>query len=334
MSACKWAGRGEQRTLRGRHLPECPENGAESETGAPEACSGCLPCPERHCVVCGRVHALGACPECIAATRDDLAAIRLMCGALPAEVEHRGVNGEALMLLGPTADPEAWQHVQASYLAGRLPEGWFEATHGRDCPTLRNDPCVGCAGDELHPLTVLGTWEMVWRDFLEHESDAKITVADSAGYLDRQLAYMAEQDEVPFEDFARDLRRCRGHLEDVLHDGEQIETGAPCMTCEIPLRLERGKSEDLDRWRCPRCREMSTVAQYLFAVQNEYRKRARALTARDIAKEYEVPEGSVRAWASERVGKVRKRGKDHNGLQLYDVADVLAARGGEPDSAA
>lgn len=324
MTDCRWNGRHEPRVLPGRHLPECPQEAAGADLTASE-CPGCLPCPARHCTVCQRVHSDGACPECLAATRDDLAAIRLMCGALPTEVEHRGVNGEAMMLLGASADPEAWQHVQASYLAGRLPEGWFEASHRRDCPTLRNEPCVGCAGDELHPLTVLGTWEMVWRDFLEHESDAKVTVEESAAYLDRNLAYMAGQDDVPFDDFARDVRRCRGHLEDVLHDGEQRDTGAPCMTCGVALERTWGKDDKGDGWACPRCRQTSTEEQYRFAVMHLHRAEAEWLTDRDMEIRTGVKAGTVRSWARDRqdgtAPDVRKR-RD-SGRTLYAVADVL-----------
>lgn len=265
--SCKWNGRGEPRILTGRHGAECPQEATGADLRG-EECSGCLPCPDRHCVVCQRVHADGACPECIAATRDDIAAIRLMCGALPTEVEHRGVNGEALMLLGPSADPEAWGHMEASYLAGRLPEGWFEANHGRACPTLRNEPCIGCAGDELHPLTVLGTWEMVWRDFLEHESDAKVTVDDAAAYLNRNLAYMAEQGEVPFDDFARDVRGCRGRLEVVLHDQAQGDVAnIGCFECGAKLERKLTDKGMDDVWTCQRCRRRYTHAEYNFALR-------------------------------------------------------------------
>lgn len=313
---CRWGGRDEPRRIPGRHVSGC----------ADDECAGCQPCTERHCAVCRRAHADGTCPECVATTRDDLASIRLMCGALPEEVAHRGVNGEAMMLLGASADPEAWQHVQASYLAGRLPEGWFEASHGRDCPTLRNEPCVGCAGDELHPLTVVGTWEMVWRDFLEHETDERVTVEGAAGYLDRNLAYMADRGDVPFEDFARDLRRCRGHLEDVLRDGEQIEQGAPCPACDRPLIKVYGEKEIYDRWKCPnrRCGEWYLDHEYRRWVTADYRANSDRLTAPDIAAQYEIPAGTVRGWASQ--GKVRKRGKDSSGRQLYDVGDTLATR--------
>ena len=274
MTACKWNGRGNPRTLPGRHGPECPETAPGADLPASE-CPGCLPCPERHCAVCARVHADGACPECIAATRDDLAAIRLMCGALPAEVEHRGVNGEAMMLLGPSADMEARQYVEASYLVGRLPEGWIETSHGRYCPTLRNEPCLGCGKDgeprpdgEKHPLNVLGTWEMVYRDQFDIPSDLKVTVERAAAFLGRVLHRAAECEDVPFGDFARDVRGCRGHLEAVMHDQAQGDVAnIGCFECGARLERKVTPAGLDDAWTCQRCRRRYTHPEYLFALR-------------------------------------------------------------------
>lgn len=238
---CRWNGRGEPRTLVGRHL----------EHHDTDDCPGCLPCPERHCVVCQRVHADGACPECIAATRDDLAAIRLMCGALPAEVEHRGVNGEAMMLLGPSADPEAWRNRAMSAMRGRVDARYLE-----DCR------------DEQHPLWVLGTWEQLYREEFDQPSDLRQTIARAGDYLERQMARMAETEEVPFEDFARDVRGCRGHLEAVMHDqaqGDRANVG--CFECGGDLERRLTDAGFEDHWTCRRCRRRYTHPEYLFALR-------------------------------------------------------------------
>ena len=301
MSNCKWAGRGEPRILPGRHDEDCADA---------DECPGCAPCVEPHCCVCRRAHAAVTCAECVAATRDDLRTIATLCDALPKEAEHRGVNGEAMMLVGPTADPEAWRNRAMSAMRGRVDAAYLE-----DCR------------DEQHPLWVLGTWEQLWRDHLDQPTDLAATLPRLVAYLDAKLHVMAEVEEVPFEDLARDLRGCRGHLEDVLRDGDQRDTGAPCMTCDVPLELTYGDDEKGDTWHCPRCRQTSSRAQYLFAVRQHFLENATELTAEDMAAAHGVPAGSVRGWASEKVGKVRKRGKDANGLQLYDVADVLATRG-------
>ena len=247
----------------------------------------------------------------MAAVRDDIAAIRLMCGALPTEVEHRGVNGEAMMLLGPSADPEAWRNRAMSAMRGRIDSGYLD-----DCR------------DEQHPLWVLGTWEQMYREEYDHPSDLTQTIERAGDYLERQMNRMAEDESVPFEDFARDVRGCRGHLEDILHDGEQVETGAPCPKCGRALVKSYGKTSGFDRWDCPsrRCATWFLDVEYRRWVSDDYRANSDKLTAPDIEAQYEVKATSVRAWAS--LGKVKKRGKDDSGRQLYDVADVVRLKDG------
>jgi len=292
MSACKWNGSGQPRTIPNRHEYGC-ENGA---------CAGCQPCTEPHCRVCAREHADGTCAECLAVTREALHDIGRMCDALPEEVEHRGINGEAMMLLGPAADPEARGHLEASVLAGRVPADYLET-----------------ADSDLHPLFVLGSWDAVWREHLEHdEPSERLTVATAIDYLDRQLTYMAGEPLIPFEDFARDLRRCQAHMEAVLHDGEQRDAGAPCMTCSVPLVRVWGSDEKGDGWKCPRCRQTSTEEQYRFAVQHLHRSEAAWLTDRDMELRTGVKAGTVRVWA--RRGLVGAR--SDSGRRVYAVADV------------
>lgn len=223
---CRWNGRTNPRLLTGRHEDTC----------ADETCAGCQACPESHCGVCQRAHAEGTCPECTAVTRDDLREIGRLCGSLPAEVEHRGVNGEAMMLLGPAADPEAWRNRAMSATMGRLPEGYLD-----DCR------------DEAHPMWVLGTWEQVWRDELGHVTDLKATLPRLVDYLDREMHVMAGRAEPPFEDFARDVRGCRAHLEDVLMAGERVErTEVPCLECGTLLVKVHKDAEDRDGYECQR----------------------------------------------------------------------------------
>ena len=329
MSACKWAGRGNPRLVPGRHEDGCQGNYEPTSSH----CPGCLPCTEPHCRVCGYTHHEGTCAECMAETRTNLREIGRMCGALPTEVAHRGINGEAMMLLGPVADVERRQHTEASYLAGRLPEGWLIAAHGKRCPTLVNEPCVGCAGDETHPLTILLTWQLVWRDALEHDEAPDAELATAVDYLDQQMTYMGGYPHVPFEDFARDLRRCETHLEDVLHDGEQVDEGVPCLKCGQPLTRDWGKGEKDDGWQCVKCREKSTEGQYRIAVKADYIANADWLTDVDMVLRF--PEAAftaatVRSWASEKADRPavvrKKRHTERTVFSVEDVAQYLASK--------
>lgn len=292
MSACTWNGRENPRILTGRHGEDCPG----------ESCRGCQPCEEPHCRICGVTHHEGTCAECMAETREALHEIARMCGALPEEVESRGTEGEAMFLLGPVADPEAHGHMEASVAAGRVSPDYLADAIG-----------------ETHPVWVLGTWSMVWRDALDHDTAELVTIPEAVDYLDRTMTYMGGYEHVPFEDFARDLRRCRAHMEAVLHDGEQHDRGAPCMTCGTPLERVWGSDTKADGWTCPRCKRTSTEAQYRFAVAHLHREEATELTDRDCEIRTGVRAGTIRVWANRELVKRRR----DSGRTLYDVSDVM-----------
>ena len=320
--SCRFAGDDQPRMLR-THDTGCDTAG----------CRGCKPCPERHCQVCSREHVTVAgrgtdetCAACIGITRDDLTKIGTLAARLLGEAILHGINSEAAMLDGPSADPEAWGYRRMSALAGRIDASWLDDNH-----------------DELHPLWVVGTWEQLTRDHLTQPSDARVTLTEARAYLDGHLSRLAHDDDFAFEEMATGLRRCRIHLEAVLHDGEQIETGAPCMSCHVPLRLIRTDSED--RWSCPRCKQESTEAQYRFAVMAEFLEHSDQLTASQIEEKHGIPSSTIRRWASDitrSVGGERKTyparlrpvGKDSTGRKLYSVERVLALRDDTADGAA
>lgn len=289
MSTCKFVASDQPRVIAGRHLPDCTD----------DACTACLPCPELHCVVCSRVHAKAACTGCLDDARSDLKAIGDLCASLPAEAVEKGVQSEAMMLLGPTSDPEAWRNRATSAMVGRLDASYLE-----DCR------------DEMHPLWILGTWEQIWRDHLDHYSIATVTVSSAHAYLDMQIGYMSEQTEPAFDEFARELRGCRAHLEDVLRDGIREERGAPCVQCEKPM------VRVADHWVCRRCDRWVTEDQYRYAVGVAYLQHSDKLTAAELGEKLGVKASMIRVWGSR--GLVRKRGKNGDGITLYDVADAEA----------
>lgn len=323
---CRYAGSDQPRVLVDRHRDDCAGD-----------CRGCQPCDRAHCRICGVEHSAGACPGCLAAIRDNLGEIRRMVAALPAEVRHRGIDSEAMVLAGPVADPESWEHHAASALAGRIVPADCDA---RDLDDLRD--WLDRAEGEHHPAWVLGTWEMVVRDHLGHETDAAFAVTAAIGYLDQQLTAVAADPLVPVEDMARDLRRCVTHMERVLHDGEQIETGAPCMECERALvRVWRGGALPWthrdgsqpyaadDGWACRRCRDWRSEADYRLNVAHQHRRKAAWLTSAEMIERTNVTRGSLSGWASK--GKVAK--KMIGGRVVYRVADVQRMMGHADDAA-
>jgi hypothetical protein len=315
---CRYVARDSPRIIPGRHTDDCPR----------EDCNGCQPCEERHCRVCGVAHHEHACPDCMDETREAITEILRMCDALPGEAKAKGVNSEAMNLLGPAADWEQTNHVEASVLAGRLPADWIDH-----------------ADHELHPLIVLGGWESVWREEFEAEGTKRQTVADAGAYLDRNLSRASSWPHVPFEDMARDLRRCRSHMEAVLHDGEQVDRGAPCPTCRTLLekRWDVGQL-GRDGWWCPKCKVIHTADQYDFRMKADYVEHAEWLNAVHIQQRFGVSQGTLRRWANgwktfPAAGPVfhepivRKKPDGVETRNLYSVADVKAALSVDQESA-
>lgn len=240
--SCKWIASDRPRILPGRHREDC-------DLG--EFCKGCQPCTEPHCRVCGVAHSEGSCAECLAESRANLHEIARMCGALPEEVEHRGIEGEAMMLLGPAADPEARGHMEASVAAGRVPAEYLDAAEG-----------------DQHPVFVLLSWQMLWRDALEHDDAADSELDTAVAYLDLTMGYMGGYEHVPFDDFAKALRGCLTHLRGVLHDqnqGDQANVG--CFECGRTLERRLTDHGFEDFWTCQGCRRRYTYAEYNFALR-------------------------------------------------------------------
>jgi hypothetical protein len=193
------------------------------------------------------------CARCLSRTRQD---IRVIVGRTPelmTQAITTGVESEAANLAGPAADVEAWMWRK---IAARQGHAWHVSL-------LEDD-------DEEHPYTVLTRWEMMLREDYGQPLRSPTSTEAAAAYLERILPRLAQDDEQDFGLFAREIRRCRAHLEAVLMDSQQPERGAPCPTCPQPapkLTLERGHwchepdcdrmhwPDDPDRWLCPRDRE-------------------------------------------------------------------------------
>lgn len=224
MSGCRWVASGLPRMLR-THLRDCEAAG----------CEGCQPCEDRHCGLCGIKHVDSlTCPTCIGHVRDDLKVILAMCGRTLTEAVHRGVNSEAAMLAGPTANVEAWRNRWMSARQGRISSDWLE-----DCR------------DELHPLWVLGTWDMLITEHLSHDSRTQaITVASAAQYLGANLTDLAQDADFAFEELAKEVSSCRSHMEDVLQDGQREDKGAPCPMCGKAALVKVTNERQAERCEC------------------------------------------------------------------------------------
>lgn len=236
---------------RDRHHPDCE----------PTDCRGCVKCPGDHCAAKRNCtwhveHGTLTCGRCLAEVRRDLRWIAELSALLLTAAISDGLESEAANLAGPATDPEAWSWRKAAARAGRH---WHVSL-------IEDD-------DEHHPLRVLSTWDRMIREDFGHDTDVPPTITSAADYLDHQLHRIAQDDGQDFPLLRRELRKCRQHLEAVLHNDTRPDRGAPCPTCVretgkgAPLRREYAHwcdSEDCQRfhltddgsdvWRCPKDR--------------------------------------------------------------------------------
>lgn len=210
------------------------------------------------------------CARCLGRTRQDIRQIVDRAALMLPEALVAGVDSEAAMMAGPGADPRAWSghrlaaigHLDHWLRKSRITERQY--THAR---TLIDD-------DEFQPYNVLTRWHMMLAEDYGHPLPDKMTLADSAAYLDRILHRVAHDGGQDFPLLAREIRKCRAHLEAVLSDSLAPERGAPCPTCKdagkfVRLVREYGHycddetceqqfhylDDTGDVWRCPANRE-------------------------------------------------------------------------------
>lgn len=196
------------------------------------------------------------CARCSGRVRSTIRRIPLLSALMMPVALTAGVNSEAANLAGPAADTEAWSWRK---VAARQGGSWHLSLVEED--------------DELHPYSVLTRWALMIAEDYGHELGT-LDVTTAADYLDRNLGRIAQDDTQDFPLLAREMRRCRRHLESVLATMRHIERGAPCPECSSPEtglgpRLvreyghwcERADCERIhydddsgDQWVCPRNR--------------------------------------------------------------------------------
>lgn len=253
------------------------------------------------------------CPTCIGRTRRDLTDIVTLAALMPTEAERRGVNSEAAYLAGPASDPYTTT-ARRVYVA---------RTTGALLGAMDDD-------DPHHPLTVLGTWEMMIRDDYGHPSHERITIASAAGYLDRMLHRLANDPEQDWALFAEEIAACRKHLEQIAHNQRlDGDVGAECFMCgngnvekkhgerrhiKAPHRhtgCVRGDKDGYcrdaanhripdDWWEClnKKCRTKYSPQDYEQRGRARYLLLASELTLADMADRFSLPYSTLRRWAS------------------------------------
>ena len=140
------------------------------------------------------------------------------------------------------------------------------------------------ADDEHHPYAVTTRWQMMLAEDYGDDLPIRLTTSGAVAYLLSRLHRIANDDKQDFPLMGREIRKCRQHLEAVLHNDDRPDRGAPCPDCvaagEGVPRLVREYAvgyphERYDIWRCPRDREHAW-SHHAYVAYVEDRKSGRA----------------------------------------------------------
>lgn len=187
----------------------------------------------------------------------DIRAILELYDNLRDEAINRAGNpeipgGDAMVMLGPSANPEAWSYKELSAALGRTePHGLYE-----------NDT------DPQPPLLVLATWEDSIRIERNQPTDLQATIHRAADYIRSSIDWCFDYDAtgdmnfVAVDDMADDIHTIRARLEAILKDGDRLtRIRARCMYCDEAPRLAARYMDDprRDHWFCPSCKHLYDV---------------------------------------------------------------------------
>ena len=179
----------------------------------------------------------------------DLTEIVELHARLAAQAENQASHslmpgGHAMVALGNVANLEAWEYLNDA--GERFSRAYTSAED--------EDP-----DESWPPFQILTFWSEGWRREHGAEYDSRPTIASEANFIRWALDW-AWQNEIAWDDFAKDINRARVRMEDLVHAGKRVELSRiVCPDCESKPRLIvlRGSEEDGsdDRWKCHLCRQ-------------------------------------------------------------------------------
>jgi hypothetical protein len=254
------------------------------------ACRGCQPCEAAHCLACGVTHHDSVCLACRHGVRLDLDALAVLADAdrLRDQAQADGLDSEAMNALGPVGDP---------------------------CATYETV-------DARHPLWVAHSWARLIREQWDvSEPHGRVRLADELDYLQGNLDRIADDLALPFAELATQLTHSRHYLEGILKDGEQRDTGAPCLRCERGIYVKHWAdarhgeqphdAQARDTWICSYCHHEATSAEYRLAVAVVFSVNSDWLNLAQAAMRLGTSEGNARLLAHRQHWGRRRQLIDH-----------------------
>lgn len=271
----------------------------------------------------------------------NLSEIERLADALEAQAIAQATDrlmpgGAAMVALGPVANLEAWQNRVDTALR-------MAYENGLTLPTIDDD------SDDEPPLQTLLFWSEEWRREHGYELDGRLPSLSSEAAFLRWALNWAWDNEVKFDDFAKDVRATRARLENLLHAGRRSDRGVQCFDCQVDLirpsrdlqtirhcdghdgvctiphrHCPHDRGGLADEWVCPSCERRYDEDSYRRAVTHAHFVHAAWLPLELCAERTGEKPGTIKVWAHR--GKVAKRRDLETGRMLYSVEDTLAQR--------
>ncbi|WP_166345070.1 hypothetical protein [Phytoactinopolyspora limicola] len=220
---------GNDRAITDQHTPDCDN---------PHTCTGCLPCPQRHCTVDQRRHlhpkhdGPRTCTTCLNSTRTQLGSLRALAITAQHEITaSRYRSPQAPRTGGRSPDtPTPGGDALAMLTAGHNGTVVYSRTGNRD-HAADHQP------DDPDPvLAVLASWEDDWRKTRGEPAAGPPSFHTVLAYLTRHLDWAAQHHDA-FPDFSADVARIRRRLLSVVGDSPAPERAASASCTECGSRL-------------------------------------------------------------------------------------------------
>lgn len=178
-------------------------------------------------------------------------------------------GGDAMVALVRVADLDEWGELIAS----------AELRHYAGCDKVDHRDCTVHGAehvedeDDQHaedPLRTLLFWTDAWRSDHGYPLEGRRPTLSTEASFIRHMLNWAWDNEMKWDDFARDVNRTRRRLENILHAGRRTErSGVNCIedACERKPRLIKvyQRTAVEDHYKCPSCKARYTPQRYRLA---------------------------------------------------------------------
>jgi hypothetical protein len=236
----------------------------------------------------------------------DLREIETLYEGLLVQAVHKANDrlmpgGEAMVALAPVGSPYEWgENVAAE-----------EFYHLSICNRLDHSRCHYAESEDDEgepPLQTLLFWSEQWRAEAGYSLDRRPTISTEANFIRGSLDW-AWDNELHWDEFAKDVRRARVRLENLLYAGKRADrTRVRCDAddCDFKplLIVAYADTEDADHFKCPSCKRRYSPDEFQRAYARMLRSEGAEryvplVDALATLKAQGRPERTIRKWLAD-----------------------------------